>query len=105
MKKKEVVVCITCLPVIFLSPELVTTTCTTSEVAPCGPSRSFSVTYNMPLLRKWAPSLRASNAVTYKEAGYYYTEVKYTTTKNTIIHETINVHIQWKYNSTKIIYE
>jgi hypothetical protein len=66
-----------CLPVMFLSPELVTTTRTTNEVAPWGPNRNFSVTYNMPLLRKWAPSLRASNAVTWKKAGCYITEVKY----------------------------
>ena len=73
-----------CLPVMFLRPELVTTTRTTSEVAPWGPSRNFSVTYSMPLLRKWAPSLRASNAVTWKKDGCYITEINYL---NTTFHD------------------
>nr|CAD7441901.1 unnamed protein product [Timema bartmani] len=49
-------------PVMFLFPGLVTTTLTTIDVAPWGPRRSFSVTYSMLLLRKCAPSVRASRA-------------------------------------------
>jgi hypothetical protein len=48
----------------------------------------------MPLLRKWAPSLRASKAVTCKKAGCYNTEVKYPTAKIKPICGTINVQVE-----------